>query len=93
MDKLSAVICATPLQAEKNAGACWLASVWILQRWFDETRDPVAMRSVKFRVEVREIMAQQARVDFQVGLGFIQERGSVEFESGDDGTRHDGCVV
>ena len=48
----------------------------ILKCRFEETRDPTALKAVRFRVEIREATTQQARAGFQVALQLIQERGA-----------------
>lgn len=48
----------------------------VLKCRFDETRDPVVIKAVRFRVEIREATLQQARAGFRVALQLIQERGA-----------------
>lgn len=48
----------------------------VLKCRFHETKDPVVIKAVRFRVEVREATVQQSRAGFQVALQLIQERGA-----------------
>ncbi|KAG8214995.1 Pkinase-domain-containing protein [Butyriboletus roseoflavus] len=48
----------------------------ILKCRFDETKDPAAIKAVRFRAEIREATMQQVRAGFRVALQLIQEKGA-----------------